>query len=58
MRAPELLDSINARPAALEAAGYEFRDRDVAGVLRAGLAALMSPLDIDSHTCLNSCLNG
>ena len=35
--APELLNSINARPAALEAAGYEFRDRDLADVLRAGL---------------------
>ena len=36
--ASELLGSVNARPAALEAAGYEFQDRDVAGVLRAGLA--------------------
>jgi uncharacterized protein (TIGR01777 family) len=37
--ADELLGSVNARPAALEAAGYEFRDRDVTGVLRAGLAS-------------------
>ena len=36
--ADEVLGSVNARPAALEAAGYEFRDRDVADVLRAGLA--------------------
>jgi uncharacterized protein (TIGR01777 family) len=35
--AGELLGSINARPAALEAAGYEFLDRNVAEVLRAGL---------------------
>lgn len=37
--ASELLGSVNARPAALEAVGYEFRDRDVTGVLRAGLAS-------------------
>ncbi|MBJ7358552.1 TIGR01777 family oxidoreductase [Nocardioides sp.] len=37
--ADELLGSVNARPAALEAAGFEFRDRDVADVLRAGLAS-------------------
>lgn len=35
---PELLGSTNARPAALEAAGYQFRDRDVETVLAAGLA--------------------
>jgi uncharacterized protein (TIGR01777 family) len=37
--APELLGSINARPAALEAAGYEFKDRNVTEVLRTGLSA-------------------
>jgi uncharacterized protein (TIGR01777 family) len=37
--APELLNSINARPAALEAAGYELRDRNVTEVLRTGLAS-------------------
>jgi uncharacterized protein (TIGR01777 family) len=37
--APELLNSINARPAALEAAGYEFKDRNVTEVLRTGLCA-------------------
>ncbi len=36
--APELLGSLNVRPAALGAAGYEFRDRDVTAVLAAGLA--------------------
>jgi uncharacterized protein len=36
--APELLASVNARPAALEDAGYEFRDRDVTQVLREGLS--------------------
>ena len=36
--APELLGSVNARPAALEAAGYAFRDRDVTAVLAAALA--------------------
>lgn len=36
--APELLGSLNARPAALEAAGYEFRDRDVTAVLATALA--------------------
>ena len=36
--APELLGSLNVRPAALEAAGYEFRDRDVDAVLATGLA--------------------
>ncbi|WP_182526559.1 TIGR01777 family oxidoreductase [Nocardioides dongkuii] len=35
--APELLGSLNVRPAALEAAGFVFRDRDVTAVLRAGL---------------------
>lgn len=38
MMAPELLGSLNVRPAALEAAGYEFRDRDVTAVLATGLA--------------------
>ncbi|WP_372736681.1 TIGR01777 family oxidoreductase [Nocardioides sp.] len=37
--APELLGSINARPAALEAAGFAFSDRNVAEVLRTGLNA-------------------
>lgn len=36
--APELLGSLNVRPAALEAVGYEFRDRDVRDVLATGLA--------------------
>ncbi len=36
--APELLGSLNLRPAVLEAAGYRFRDRDVTAVLAAGLA--------------------
>jgi len=36
--APELLGSLNVRPAALEQAGYGFRDRDVTAVLAAGLA--------------------
>lgn len=36
--APELLGSLNARPAALERAGYDFRDVDVREVLAAGLA--------------------
>ena len=36
--APELLGSLNVVPAALEAAGYEFRDPDVEAVLRAGLS--------------------
>ncbi|MEO5853102.1 MAG: TIGR01777 family oxidoreductase [Nocardioides sp.] len=35
--ANELLGSINARPAALEAAGYDFHDRDIAAVLASGL---------------------
>lgn len=35
--APELLGSLNVRPAALEAAGYEFRDHDVREVLAAAL---------------------
>jgi hypothetical protein len=34
---PELLGSLNVRPAALEAAGYRFRDRDVAAVLASAL---------------------
>lgn len=37
--APELLGSMNAVPAALEASGYEFRDREVRAVVRAGLSA-------------------
>jgi hypothetical protein len=36
--APELLHSVNARPAALLARGYRFQDPDVAAVLAAGLA--------------------
>ena len=36
--APELLGSVNARPAALEGAGYPFRDRDVTAVLATALA--------------------
>lgn len=36
--APELLGSLNVRPAALEAAGYTFRDRDVTAVLAIGLS--------------------
>lgn len=36
--APELLGSVNAVPAALEEAGYRFRDADVDAVLAAGLA--------------------
>jgi uncharacterized protein (TIGR01777 family) len=36
--APELLNSINARPAALERAGYDFEDEDVREVLAAALA--------------------
>ena len=35
---PQLLDSVNARPAVLEAAGYEFQDRDVRAVIAAALA--------------------
>jgi len=35
---PELLGSVNVVPAALEASGYEFRDRDVDDVVRAGLS--------------------
>ena len=35
---PEVLGSINLRPDALEAAGYEFRDRTVHEVLRTGLS--------------------
>lgn len=34
----ELLGSLNVRPAALQAAGYQFRDPDVTAVLAAGLA--------------------
>lgn len=37
---PELLGSVDARPAALLDAGYAFRDRDVDAVLAAGLAGL------------------
>lgn len=36
--AAELLGSLNVRPAALEAAGYDFRDLNVRAVLAAGLA--------------------
>ena len=36
--APELLGSVNARPAALERAGYDFQDVDVREVLSAALA--------------------
>jgi uncharacterized protein (TIGR01777 family) len=36
--APELLGSLNVRPAALEESGYTFLDRDVTAVLAAGLA--------------------
>jgi hypothetical protein len=36
--ASELLGSINARPAALERAGYDFEDEDVREVLAAALA--------------------
>jgi uncharacterized protein (TIGR01777 family) len=36
--APELLGSLNVRPAALEATGYRFIDPDVRAVLRAGLS--------------------
>jgi uncharacterized protein (TIGR01777 family) len=36
--APELLGSINSRPAALERAGYDFEDEDVREVLTAALA--------------------
>lgn len=36
--APELLGSINARPAALERAGYDFEDEDVHEVLAAALS--------------------
>lgn len=36
--APELLGSLNVRPEALIASGYEFQDRDVTAVLEAGLA--------------------
>ncbi|GCD88670.1 TIGR01777 family oxidoreductase [Nocardioides sp. LS1] len=35
--APELLGSLNVRPAALQSAGYSFRDRDVTEVLATGL---------------------
>ena len=35
--APELLNSLNTRPAALEASGFAFRDRDVEAVLAAAL---------------------
>jgi uncharacterized protein (TIGR01777 family) len=38
MAAPDLLGSLNVRPAALEAAGYAFQDPDVTAILRAGLA--------------------
>lgn len=35
--APELLGSLNVRPAALQAVGYEFSDREVHGVIATGL---------------------
>jgi uncharacterized protein len=35
--APEMLNSINLRPAALEAAGYQFRDRSVDQIVAAAL---------------------
>ncbi|WP_193611764.1 TIGR01777 family oxidoreductase [Nocardioides lijunqiniae] len=35
--APEILGSLNVRPAALEQSGYEVRDRDVHAVLASGL---------------------
>jgi uncharacterized protein len=35
---PEALGSINLRPAVLESSGYEFRDRTVDDVIRAGLS--------------------
>ena len=35
--APELLGSVNARPAALERAGYDFEDEDVVAVLASAL---------------------
>jgi hypothetical protein len=35
--APEMLNSINLRPAALEAAGYRFRDRSVDQIVAAAL---------------------
>ncbi|WP_162794424.1 TIGR01777 family oxidoreductase [Nocardioides houyundeii] len=37
--APEVLGSVNAKPEALERAGYDFEDLDVADVLAAGLSA-------------------
>lgn len=37
--APEVLGSLRTVPAALEAAGYDFQDRDVTEVLSAGLAS-------------------
>jgi hypothetical protein len=36
--APELLGSLNVRPAALGALGHEFADRDVEAVLASALA--------------------
>jgi uncharacterized protein (TIGR01777 family) len=36
--APEVLGSVNARPAALERAGYDFQDEDVTAVIAAALA--------------------
>ena len=36
--APELLNSVNARPAALEESGFLFGDRDVEAILATGLA--------------------
>lgn len=40
--APELLGSLRVVPVALEASGYEFRDREVAAVLKAGLSEALS----------------
>ena len=37
--APEALNSVNLRPVALEAAGYEFQDHDARDVLAAMLNA-------------------
>jgi NAD dependent epimerase/dehydratase family enzyme len=36
--APELLGSLNIRPAALEALGFEFADRDVEAIFATALA--------------------
>ena len=44
--APELLNSVNAYPAALLASGFTFRDPDVSAVIREGL----TPLALTSDT--------